>query len=173
MMRIALVIAGIAALAACGPSQGTSKHDAGERESLVTPGEWQSNVTIEGFAIPGMSADAVARLKSAILKTQQREFTICLSAEDAREPTGQFFTGNPQCRYDRIVMDGGKIAAVMRCPSDEGMTQIMAMQGTYGRDHFAVRMMMRGEGVAPPVSAMRMRMRVESRRIGECAPRQG
>ena len=172
-MRIALVIAGIAALGACDRSPVNSERDANESESPVAPGEWRSTVTIEGFAIPGMPADAVARLKSAIVKTQQREFTMCLTAEDAKEPTGQFFTGNPQCRYDHIVMDGGKIAAVIRCPSDEGMTQVMAMQGTYGRDHFAVRMMMRGEGVAPPVSAMRMRMRVESKRIGECAPSQG
>ncbi|MGH6729538.1 MAG: DUF3617 domain-containing protein [Sphingomicrobium sp.] len=173
MGRRAFLIAAITALAACDSSPGTSERDGSTSKSLIAPGAWQSTITIEAFDIPGMPAEAITRMKSAIVQTQQHEFTTCLTPADARRPEGRFFTGNAQCRYDQFAMDGGKIRAAMRCPSGEGMTQVMTMQGTYTRDHYVVRLTMRGEGVSPPVSAMRMRMRVDSRRIGECPPIQG
>jgi len=136
--------------------------------SFVRPGEWQSNMTIDAFDIPGMPPEMVKRMKSAAAQNQQHEFTSCLTAEDVKQPKGKFFTGNEQCRYDHFTMGGGKIDAAMRCPSGQGMTQVMTMQGTYSPDQYQMRMTMKGEGVSGPVAGMTMQMRVNSKRIGEC-----
>lgn len=138
-------------------------------EGFVRPGKWQSNVTIEAFEVPGMPPEAVKRMKSAVAQNQQQGFTTCLTPEDVKQPKGKFFTGNEQCRYDHFTMGNGKIDAAMRCPSGEGMTQVMTMKGTYSPEEYTMRMTMKGEGVSKPVSGMNMQMRVDSKRIGECS----
>lgn len=176
-----LIAACVAALAACNNSPNIDEKNASVDEvaarvreasgsgSFVRPGKWQSNVTIEAFDIPGMPPEAVKRMKSAVAQNRQHDFTTCLTPEDVKQPKGKFFTGNDQCRYDHFTMGGGKIDAAMRCPSGNGMTQVMTMQGTYSPEQYMMRMTMKGEGVSKPVSGMNMQMRVDSRRIGECS----
>lgn len=136
--------------------------------TFVQPGEWRSTVVIEQFDIPGMPAEAVKNMKSAVAQNQQHSFTTCLEEEEAKRPEGSFFTGNQACRYEHFTMGDGKIDAAMRCPAGDGMTQVMTMKGTYGPDRYDMRMVMKGEGVEGPVSKMTMTMRVESRRLGQC-----
>ena len=138
-------------------------------EGFVRPGKWRSNVTIEAFEVPGMPPEAVKRMKTVVAQNQQQGFTTCLTPEDVKKPKGEFFSGNQQCRYDHFTMGDGKIDAAMRCPSGEGMTQVMTMKGTYSPEQYTMRMTMKGEGVSKPVSGMNMQMRVDSKRIGECS----
>lgn len=138
--------------------------------AFVKPGEWESTVVIEEFDIPGMPPDAVATMKSAIAQNQQHSFKTCLEDKDVNQPGGKFFTGNEACRYEHFTMGDGKIDAAMRCPSGQGMTQVLTMAGTYGPERYNMRMVMKGEGVEGPVSKMTMKMRVESHRTGNCTP---
>jgi hypothetical protein len=138
-------------------------------DNFVRPGEWQSKVVIEEFNIPGMPPEAVKQMRAAVAQNQQHSFKTCLTADDAKQPKGDFFTGNDQCRYDHFNMGGGKIDAAMRCPSGQGMTQLMTMTGTYGPNRYDMRMEMRGTGVDGPVAQMVMKMRVESTRLGNCS----
>ncbi len=90
----------------------------------------------------------------------------CLTAEQAKRPKEDFFAGsNKNCRYDHFNMGGGKIDAVMQC-TGEGMTQTMAMQGTYGPDAYQMRMSMKAD--SGPAGGMTMKMRVDAKRVGEC-----
>lgn len=136
---------------------------------FVRPGEWQSQMTMEEFNIPGMPPEMVDKMKSAAAQTRQNEFKTCLTAEDVEQPEGKFFTGNDQCRYDHFTMGDGKIDAAMRCPSGKATTQVMTMQGTYGPDQYQMRMTMKAEGPSGPAAGMTMKMRVEAHRIGECS----
>lgn len=179
--RQLLIAACAASLAACNNSPNIDEKNASVEEvaakvreasgsgSFVRPGKWQSNVTIESFEVPGMPPEMVNRMKSAVAQNQQDGFTTCLTPEDVKRPKGKFFTGNEQCRYDHFTMGDGKIDAAMRCPSGEGMTQVMTMQGTYAPEQYSMRMTMKGEGVSGPVSGMTMKMRVDSKRLGECS----
>ncbi|MBA3669090.1 MAG: DUF3617 domain-containing protein [Sphingomonas sp.] len=181
MTRILLIAACILPLAACNASPSIDAKNASVDEvaakvraasgggNFVRPGEWQSNVTIESFEIPGMPPEAVKRMKSLAAQNKQNDFKTCLTAEDVKQPKGKFFTGNEQCRYDHFTMGGGKIDAAMRCPSGQGMTQVMTMQGTYSPEEYQMRMTMKGEGMSGPVAGMKMQMRVQSKRIGECS----
>ena len=134
---------------------------------FIRAGEWKSTTTIEEMSVPGMSTEESARLRQAMGGRATHESTTCLSEEEVKQPKGKFFTGNDQCRYDRFVMQGGKIDAKMRCNAQTGESQVMTMTGTYSPESY--RMQMDLQGAAPEGPAgMRMRMRVESNRIGDC-----
>ena len=181
MHKAAIIATSLLALGACnqGPSvneKNASVEEVAEKvraaggEGFVKPGEWQSHVTIESFDIPGMPPEGVKQMRAAIAQNRQQDFTTCLTEEDAKQPRGKFFTGNDQCRYDHFTMGNGKIDAAMRCPSGQGMTQVMTMKGTYSPTSYDMRMTMKGEGMSGPASGMTMQMRVDSKRIGECKP---
>lgn len=142
--------------------------EASAGDSFIRAGQWKSTVTIEQFAMPGVPAQAATRVREAMAQNQPRELTSCLTPEEAKQPKGNFFTGNDQCRYDHFTMGGGKIDAAMRCSGGAGGTQLMTMTGTYSSDRYQMQMAMTGEDMPGNASGMKMRMRVDARRTGEC-----
>lgn len=180
-MKRVVLIAGIAALAACSKSpQVDAKNasveevaqkvrEAGADGTFVNPGKWQSKVTIEEFEVPGMPPEMAQRMKATMAKFQERGFETCLTKEEARRPKEDFFTGkNDRCRYDHFTMGDGKIDAQMRCGGEGGGTQVMAMIGTYAPDSYDMRMAMTREGGPPASAGTTMKMRIKARRLGEC-----
>lgn len=179
MNKIILLLAVATPLAACGGSPQISEENASVgdvaakvREAsasgrFVRPGEWKSRSTIEEFEIPGMPKAQLEQMKQLVARNQQ-DFTTCLTAEDVEQPKGKFFTGNEQCRYDHFRMGDGRIDAEMRCPSGQGMTQVLKMTGTYSPERYDMQMSMTGEGGEGPAATMRMKMKVQSERVGEC-----
>ncbi len=175
------IFGSLAALGACnqGPEvneQNASVEDvAGKvREAtggqFIRAGEWKSTSAIEDMTIPGMSAEESARMKQVMAKSGIHEFTTCLTEEDVKQPEGKFFTGNDQCRYDHFTMSRGKIDAAMRCSGNGGGgDQLMTLTGTYAPDSYRMRMEMKGGGAPGASGTMTMRMRVDSKRIGECS----
>ncbi len=138
--------------------------DASGGDSFVRPGKWRSRVQIEEFELPGAPPAAASAMRNMQERAQVHE--SCLTAEQAKRPKEDFFAGsNKNCRYDHFNMGGGKIDAVMNC-TGEGMTQTMAMQGTYGPDAYQMRMSMKAD--SGPAGGMTMKMRVDAKRVGEC-----
>ena len=138
-------------------------------EMFVRPGKWQSQVTIEEISMPGMPPEMAQQMKAMISQREKQGSEQCLTEEDARRPKEEFFAGkaNNACRYDRFQMGSGKIDATMRCQA-KGVTQIMEMDGTYSAESYTMRMATRNDGGQAGAGGMEMRMRVESKRIGEC-----
>ena len=136
---------------------------AGGTANFVNPGLWQSTVTLEEMAIPGMPAGALEEMKRA----QGRQMTDkqCLTPEEAKRPKEEFFGGKDNCRYERFEMGNGKIDAVMNC-AEGGGTQKMTLAGTYSGDSYAMQMSMQAADKGE--AAMSMKMRVDAKRIGEC-----
>jgi hypothetical protein len=134
---------------------------------IVRPGKWESNVELESIEIPGMPAEAVAQMK----KTMARVTTghqSCLTPEQAKKPKEDFFAGaKSNCRYDKFSMDDGKMTGTMRCTSPQGGTQLIQFDGTYAPESYEMRMASSVEGGAPG-GAMKMVMKMSSKRIGEC-----
>lgn len=143
--------------------------DAGGAAGFVRPGRWESKVTIEEMAIPGMSAEASRQM--AGLQGQVQTSFSCLSEEDVKRPKEDFFTGeNKNCRYDRFTMADGKIDAVMKC-TDERASHTMTMQGSYSPTTYNMRMSMQGEGAG--AAGMAMKMRVDAKHAGQCTGEEG
>ena len=132
-------------------------------DSWVRPGRWESKVTIEEMSIPGMG-DMTEQMKGMGNRIETQ--ASCLTEEDAKRPKEDFFSGdNKNCRYDNFNMGGGKIDAVMKC-GDGQATQVMTLTGGYTPDTYNMQMSMQSQGGAQ--AGMKMRMRVDAKRAGEC-----
>jgi len=179
MKHAALVVPLIVALTACHsePKVEASNATGAEIANQVAdawangkqsfrPGLWSSTITIEQIDAPGIPAGIVQRMKDAF--GSGRTHQNCLTEEQAKKPDADFFTGtSDQCRYDHFKMGGGKIDATMRC-SQQGVSQVMQLTGTYAPESYRMRMSTHMEG-AGPVGGMTMTMRVDSKRVGACA----
>lgn len=140
--------------------------EAGDDGRFIRAGKWVSTVTFEEMTAPGMPPEAIAQMRR--MMGEGRSYESCLTEEEAQRPREDFFAGrNNECRYDHFTMRGGKIDATMRC-SQGDIAQVMEMKGTYSLERYEMRMTTSLEGAPEPASGMRMRMRVESERAGEC-----
>lgn len=139
--------------------------DAGGTASFVNPGKWRSTVTIEEMTMPGMPPEMAAQMKGFAGRTETHE--SCLSADEAKRPKEDFFSGGKNCRYDNFSMGNGRIDAVMKCKED-GATHTMTMNGTYSGDTYDMRMAMRSDAGEGADAGMTMKMRVEAKRVGQC-----
>jgi Protein of unknown function (DUF3617) len=178
MKSILLIVPLVAILAACNSQSKVEATNATVSEVAnqvaetaaadphsIRAGLWSSRMTIEEIDAPGIPAEVVRRMKDAIGSGQAHE--SCLTEEEAKKPKEEFFAGSGnQCKYDHFTMGGGKIDATMRC-SQNGSTQVMQLDGDYSPDSYHMRMSTHLEGAAP-TGGMTMKMRVDSKRIGEC-----
>ncbi len=137
----------------------------------VRPGNWESKVAIEEMQIPGMPASMQEQMKSTFAQHQPASFTSCLTPEEAKNPKEDFFAGKDNnCRYDHFKMGDGKIDAKMRCDAGEAV-QSMEMAGTYSPDTYSMTMTSVRTGEPGPGGEVRMKMRMDAKRVGECDPK--
>ena len=135
--------------------------------TLVRPGKWVQNVKLEAFDVPGMPQSAQDSVRQTMASAASGH-EICLTEAEAKRPREDFFAGKDKnCRYDRFSMEGGKIAGVMRC-SQDGMNQVMELNGDYAPDRYTMRMDMRTQSERTTMGNMHMVMRVDARRVGDC-----
>jgi|SRR3954449_1152593 hypothetical protein len=185
MKHVLLLVTAVAALGGCNkspkvdaknatPAEVAQKvRESGADQTFVSPGLWQSKVTIEKFDVPGMPPEMATRMKAMMAENQGHDFQTCLTPEDVKKPKEDFFAGkNNQCRYDHFTMGDGKIDAEMHCGRSEA-GQTMRMAGTYSPDSYQMQMATETESGDEGVGAMQMQMRVEARRVGECSAKQG
>lgn len=142
--------------------------EASGSEQFIRPGKWVSTLSIEEMTAPGMPAGAAEQMQGML--GQGESFESCLTGDQASRPNEQFFAGaNRQCRYENFTMGDGKIEATMRC-GGEGAAQVMEMEGSYSPDSYELQMTSVAPAGPGASDDMRMRMRIEARRVGECEP---
>ena len=181
MRKHVILFTSLAALAGCDSRADVDVRDANSsevaeavRESRVAsdgdfmmrPGRWSSSVTVEELVAPGMPPGFAEQMKDMMAGAEAHE--SCLTPEQARKPREDFFAGKDnKCRYDHFRMGDGKIDMKMRC-DEGGATQVMEMAGTYSPESYTMTMNMDREGGAAAAGEMRMKMRVDAKRVGEC-----
>jgi hypothetical protein len=178
MKPIVCAIASVLCLTACnkGPDINVKNASVGEvaqkvREasaggSFVSPGKWQTSVSVLDIDMPGMPPQMQRQMKQSMASMKEHRFESCLTEADVKRPKEDFFAGkNNECRYDHFTMSGGKIDAAMRCDGKPSGAMTMTINGTYSRDSWEATTAMEMSG---PEGAMKMRSKSESHRVGEC-----
>jgi hypothetical protein len=179
MVRQMTIAVALLALAACSKGPTVSATNASGEEvaakvkasgmdaPFVSPGHWQTTMTIRDMSIPGMSPQMAQQMKAHM--GQGKTFESCLTPEQAKKPKEDFFAkGNGDCRYDRFSMGDGKIDAVMQCKG-EGGQRTMTMNGTYSPEAYHMAVASTGSGAAGnPMANMSMKMEMDAKRMGEC-----
>jgi hypothetical protein len=136
-------------------------------KSFVSPGHWQTTMTIKEMAIPGMPPEMAEKMKAHM--GQGKTFETCLTPAEASKPKADFFAGaDKSCHYEKFEMSGGKIDMVMQCARTSGK-QTMVMNGTYSDDSYKMEMTSTGTGAPDnPTAGMSMKMAMDATRTGEC-----
>ena len=139
-------------------------------QGFVNPGKWKQTVTLLEMTSPGMPAEMAEAMKRATGQSQVNE--SCLTAEQAKRPREDFFTGaGKNCRYEHFKWGDGKIDLKMLC-THENATQTMELAGTYQPNNYKMAMSVASKG-SNPAEAMNMKMNVDAQRVGECDASQG
>jgi hypothetical protein len=182
MNRSIVIAACAAALAGCNKSPEVHEKNAtveevanavarsGVSDDLyLKAGAWQVTSTIEEMAIPGLSPAAQSEMKKVMGNRGNANYRFCLTPEQAKRPGGKFFSrqADKNCRYDHFTMGKGKIDAVMRCAAPEG-AMTMTVAGNYSADSYSTQVAM---DMGAREGAMKMKMRSEAHRVGDCTPK--
>ena len=131
----------------------------------VRPGKWVTSITIDEINIPGMPPEFAAKMKQQ--KVAARDVESCLTPEQAKQPKGGMFAGiDKSCRYERFIMNDGKIEAAMRCTQNQTV-QTMTMSGTYAPERYDMNLSSEVGGTGPQAGTT-MKMKVAARRVGNC-----
>lgn len=139
--------------------------EAGGGEAFVNPGKWQQTVTLMEIDAPGMPPEAKSMMQQAMDKVQVH--SVCLTAEQAKSPKADFFTGKDQnCRYEHFKWGGGKVDLKLNCQHPNA-TQVMTLTGDYEPDGYTMTMTADTAG-SGPAEKMTMKMKVDAKRLGEC-----
>ncbi|MEO7409704.1 MAG: DUF3617 domain-containing protein [Sphingomicrobium sp.] len=182
LVPLALLASATLALAACdrGPQVDLTNaspaevakamKDSGATRSMVRPGKWSSTVAILEMNSPGMPPEMQAMMKQRIGQPQTVE--ACLTADQVDNPERMLGQIPASCRYDRYTMGSGKMDGKLRCDVN-GMKQEMSVAGTYSDDQYSLIIDNKtsapaGAVAGQPAGSMSMKMKVDSRRLGEC-----
>ena len=132
---------------------------------FVNPGKWQQTVTLVSIEAPGMPPEAKSMMQKAMGEAQVHE--VCLSAEDAKSPKEDFFSGaDKNCRYEHFNWGDGKIDLKLNCKHPNA-TQTMVLVGDYDPNSYTMNMTASNQG-KQPMEQMVMKMRVDAKRVGAC-----
>ncbi len=148
--------------------------DSGATRSMVRPGKWSSSVSILEMNSPGMPPEMQAQMKQQL--GQPRTVEACLTADQVDNPERMIGNIPATCKYDRYTMGNGKMNGTMRCEQN-GMVQQMTVAGTYSDDQYSLVIDNKSTAsqaavAGQPAANMSMKMKVDSRRIGECDAKQ-
>ena len=144
--------------------------DSGATRSMVRPGKWSSTVAILEMNSPGMPPEMQAIMKQRI--GQPRTVEACLTAAQVDNPERMLGQIPASCKYDRYIMGNGKMDGKLRCDAN-GVAQEMSVTGTYSDDQYSLTINNKttvppGAVAGQPAGAMSMKMKVDSKRLGEC-----
>jgi hypothetical protein len=169
-------------LAACGSSGDeaagggdeavTAEAVAAKVEGMVQPrpGQYQTTLELIEFDVPGMPEQAKAQVRAMLGGELSQGNDFCLTPEEAENNGAQKMMENlaeSNCTFDKFDVAGGKIDADMQCKGQDGMVSHVQMDGTMTAEGSAMTMTMDQD--MANVGKMNMKMKVTSKRTGDCA----
>jgi len=170
----------VLALAACGKEPAEPKTadeviaEAGELEQ-PEPGQYQTKVELLAFEVPGLPPEQAEKMKSMMGNVGGQQASYCLTEEDAKKgfeesvrkmSQGQ---GGLDCKFAEFDVDGGRLAAEMTCATAQGVTSTMTLDGSATSNSTSMTMDIKQKAAMIPGGEMRMKMKMDSKRTGDCA----
>lgn len=174
-----LVLAISIALVGCGSEPADPKNvddviaEAGKLER-PRPGQYETKAELIEFSVPGLPPQQAENLKSMMGKVGGETTAYCLTPEEAEkgfeENVRKMTQGKQQmnCEFARFDVEGDKLDAAMTCKGPQGMTADLKLAGTTSAEASSMRMTMVQKAAMIPGGEMRMEMKMDARRVGDC-----
>ena len=182
-MRRILALPALAAfaLSACSGAgdeasgEGISAEDAAEAASEVarpTPGQYKSTIELIDFQVPGMPQQQVDMVKGMMTGAMAEGNEFCLTREEADKgwQTMVDEMAEAKCTYQKFETSGNSIDVEATCMGENNQAGTLKLTGTTGATSSSMTMEME-QAVAdlPGEGKVRMKMKVDSLRTGDCA----
>ena len=175
----ATVLIATLALAGCGEAKKEPKTadevvaEAGKLER-PRPGQYETTVELINFEVPGLPPQQAEAMKATMGNVSGQSSASCLTQAEADkgfEESVRKMTENNgamRCEFGRFDVDGGKIDAAMTCKGPQGLTSNITLDGTGSAEATSMHMKMVQKAAMIPGGEMRMEMKMNSRRVGDC-----
>ncbi len=174
-----LPLAAAIALAACGGDADTdadgnvsAEEIAAASEGMIQPlpGQYRASLELLEFDAPGLPEGAKGQMQQAFASGLAEGNSFCMTEEDVAQNGAEEMVKNlaeSDCTMRSFNVSGGNVTADMQCAAEGGGTSTVKMDGTMTAEGSVMTMDMSQEmaGMGPT----RMKMRVTSQRIGDCA----
>lgn len=165
-------------LAACGGSDEsapegelTAADVAAEAATAVKPqpGQYTSTVELLEFDVPGLTADMKAQMKTMAEGGLAEGNSFCMTQADADPKKMLENIAESECTFSQFDVNGGTVKADMVCKGEgEGGAQArVQMDGNMTADSSVMTMTMAQS--MGNMGEVNMKMRVTSKRTGECS----
>ena len=177
--RIAMTMAGLLALGACGGggngdeasgnASTSERAAAGETAALgsdvrIRAGQWETRTEVTNVSAPGMPAGV-----AEMMKTKPVTGTSCITEEEANDSGADLFSGkkDENCDTKGFKAAGGRVSGTITCRAEDGGqgAMTMTMDGEFKPDSYALNSKMKTEGEG---TAMTIESKITGRRIGDC-----
>ncbi len=180
-MRISTLLAAASmfALAACGdsgtvedPSDPEQVAAAMEDIAKPQPGEYTTTVELVEFELEGASDEEEQMMRGMMEAGAAQTQTTCITEEQANAGFQEMLTAMQdnaeQCTFSNFAVEGDTLDATMNCDDGAGSTGTIQFGGTISEtsQNMTVTMDM-ANGTAG--QSMRMVMRNQTERVGECS----
>lgn len=181
MRKLALMLPLVSlALAACGsePEEPQTAEDIAEQANKLTKpkaGQYTSTTEMLEFEVPGLPPAQADQMKQMFAGLGSQEMTYCLTEEQASEGFEEAIKRMSQgedgvkCTFENFDVSGNTLDAKMSCDSGMGGTSSMTMAGTVTEESQDLTMTVAQESAQIPGGKMNMKMKMTSRRTGECS----
>ncbi len=171
MRRIALAVAAIIPLTACGqePQKQPGKEAPAATASppALQPGQYRVVLRINRVEFPGMTGPMADKAKT-MFGTSAQTSEYCLTPQDADKGREDYYRrtlAKGDCKYERLTLTATSIDAVLVCQTGQGMTARNEVAGTFTATGSNVAVKSRSEVAGGAIS---MEAEVSSARIGDC-----
>lgn len=172
MRRIALALAAICSLTACGQEQSKQPEKAAPQATdsppTLQPGQYRVVLRINRVEFPGMTG-AMADKAKAMFGGSAQTSEYCLTPADAARGREDYYRRTlvkGDCKYDKLNLTARSIDAVLVCQTGQGMTARSEVAGTFTATGSNVAVKSRSEVAGGAIS---MEAEVTSERIGDCS----
>lgn len=180
MRKIALVLPlATLALVACGsePDEPQTAEDIAEQANKLTKpkaGQYTSTTEVLEFEVPGLPPAQADQMKQMFAGLGSQEMTYCLTQEQADEGFEEAIKrmnegeDGVSCTFDNFDVSGNSLDAKMSCDAGMGGKSQMTMTGTLDEEQQDLTIAVTQESEQIPGGKMNLKMKMNSRRTGDC-----
>lgn len=167
------------ALAACSGGEEADTGEALDADDVVSrmdegpqlrPGQYEATASLLEFEVPGVPVSQTDAVKQMISAEFAKTNTFCLTPEQAeggpREMVQQMAESN--CSFDRYDVTGTALDAEMSCAGGGGLEGSVKVNGTIEGETSSMVMETIHQVPGVPGEGARMKLQMDSRRVGEC-----
>jgi len=158
MKRFSAIVTLSAALAGCGKADGE-----------LTPGMWNSTMTMSKFEVPGAPPAMAAQVKAMLGKEQKT--SACMSPAQARLGVREMSSSMQQgdCKMENFTQGDGRMAGTMVCTGTSGFgAPRMTMTGTYSPEKVTMTLAGEASDSRLPGGKANLELTISSERTGDC-----